>query len=291
VVRGVANLLDPHSERPSRALGRLNFDRTALAGACAKPLLLLLPTRALRKLAHGAPNLWSWRSGMYRLSAGDDEVAEPVAGLPIDGAADRRARVETRRVLRHLVDELADGDDQLAVRALLRLASVETLLGDYDSARDGYERALTLAQALGERTLEADSVHGLADIARLQGDYDSAREGYERALTLAQALGDRTREATSVRGLAAIAGMQGDYDSAREGYQRALTLAQALGDRTREAAGSAGLGRVATAQGERDQARRRLRRAATIYRQLGMRVDERRVAALLKALDVPAAGG
>ncbi len=46
---GVASLLDPHSERPSRALGRLNFNRTALAEACPKPLVMLLPTWALRE--------------------------------------------------------------------------------------------------------------------------------------------------------------------------------------------------------------------------------------------------
>ena len=319
---GVANLLDPHGERPSRALGRLNFNRTTLAEACPKPLVLLLPTWAMRELTHGAPDLWSWRSGMYRLGATGEEIAELVAGLPADDA-DRRARGEARRVLRHLVDE--PWDESLALRALLRLGYVESLLDDYHAARTHYDRALTLARALGDRTLEADSLRGLADIARMHGDYDAARERYDRALTLARALGDRTLEARSLRrladidrmqgdddtarerydraltlattlgdrtleadslvGLAEIARVQGDYDAARERYDRALTLATTLGDRSREAAALLGLGRVAAAQREQAQARRHLRRAATIYRQLGQWDDEQYVTTLLATLE------
>jgi tetratricopeptide (TPR) repeat protein len=250
-VSGVANLLDPHGEQPSRALGRMNFNRTTLAEACPKPLLLLLPTWAMRELAHGAPDLWSWRSGMYALIAGGKEVAELVAGLPVDGAADRRERGETRRVLRHLVDELADRDEPLALRALLRLGRVESLLGDYDAARERYQRGLDIATTLGDRTREADNLRGLADIARMQGDYAAARERYDRALNVATTLGDRAREADSLRGR----------------------------------------GRVAAAQGERAEGRRHLRRAATLYRQLGQRNAEQHVKALLEGLEDGAPSG
>ena len=118
---------------------------------------MLLPTWALRELARGAPDLWSWRSGMYRLIAGGEEVAEFVAGLPIDGAADRRERGETRRVLRHLVDEPSGDDERLALRALLRLAHVEALLGDNVAARERYDQALAIATTLGDRPAKRQS--------------------------------------------------------------------------------------------------------------------------------------
>lgn len=205
VVRGAADLVDPHGERPNRALGRLNFNRTTLANVCRKPLLLLLPTWALRELARGAPDLWSWRSGMYRLGGGCEELAELVASLPIDGAADRRARGATRRVLRQLLAELVNGDERLALAALLRLGRVETLLGEYDAARKHYARSLTIATTLNDPTSEVRSVLGIAEIARIQGDYDDARERYDHAFTLATSLDDGASETTSLLGLAEIA--------------------------------------------------------------------------------------
>jgi tetratricopeptide (TPR) repeat protein len=224
---------------------------------------------------------------MYRLGGGCEELAELVASLPIDGAADRRARGATRRVLRQLLAELVNGDERLALAALLRLGRVETLLGEYDAARKHYARSLTIATTLNDPTNEANSLLGLADIARRQGDYGDARASYDRALTLATTISNRTNETHSLLGLADVARRQGDHDVARELYDQALTIATTLDEPNN---GLVGLGRVAAARGERARAWLSLRRAATIYRQLGQREDERNVMALLEELDDSASG-
>jgi len=144
----------------------------------------------MRELVRCAPDLWSWRSGLYRLGASAAEVGELVAQLPVDVAADLRTRGETRRVLRHLVDELAGADERLELAALRRLGRVESLLGDYGEATDRFERALQIATT-GDPSAQANSLLGLADTALMQGDYEQATTRYEHALQIATTLGDR----------------------------------------------------------------------------------------------------
>ncbi|MBA3747858.1 MAG: tetratricopeptide repeat protein, partial [Solirubrobacterales bacterium] len=274
LVRGADAVLDPHGERSSAAFARLNFNRSSLAVACPKPLVLLLSTWAMRELVRSAPDLWSWRSGLYRLGASAEEVGDLLASLPVDAAADVRSRRETRRVLRHLAGELEGADERLELEALLRLGRVESLLGDYDAATEHYDRALQIATGLGNRTTEANSLLGLADIARMLGDLDAATEHYDRALQIATGLGDRTTEANSLLGLADIALMRGDLDAATEHLDRALQIAKGLGQRTNEANSLLGLANIARMRGDYDTATEHYDRALQIATGLGQRTNE-----------------
>ena len=80
LVEGAEHLLDPKGEQRSRAFGELNFRRTALGEACPKPLVFLVPQWAVRELVRSAPDLWSWRSGLYRLRGDADDIGQALAG-------------------------------------------------------------------------------------------------------------------------------------------------------------------------------------------------------------------
>ncbi len=195
-VEGVERLLDPKGESPSPAVARLNLRRTELGEACPKPLVFLLARWALRELTRSAPDLWAWRSGLYRLRGDPHEIEEALEGLVTDPSGEQRTRRMSRRVLRHLLDEVPGDDAALRHRVLLELAGVEVDFGSYEEADGYYHRALDIATELGDRRGESYSLQGLAHTARLRGRYEEADGYYHRAETLFRQLG-LTADATA----------------------------------------------------------------------------------------------
>ena len=76
----------------------------------------------------------------------------------------------------------------------------------------------------------AERQRGYGDVARRRGEYDAARERYERAEELFAAAGDRGGLAAAVRGRAQAAHFDGDYEVAYEAASRAFAIAAALDD-------------------------------------------------------------
>ena len=76
----------------------------------------------------------------------------------------------------------------------------------------------------------AERQRGYGDVARRRGEYDAARERYERAEELFAAAGDRGGLAAAVRGRAQAAHFDGDYEVAFEAASRASAIAAALDD-------------------------------------------------------------
>ncbi|MEO8382804.1 MAG: hypothetical protein ABI779_24310 [Acidobacteriota bacterium] len=52
---------------PDEVLRALNLQRELLRNGISRPVVLWLPEEALRLIARGAPDFWSWRSGIFRL--------------------------------------------------------------------------------------------------------------------------------------------------------------------------------------------------------------------------------
>jgi tetratricopeptide (TPR) repeat protein len=60
------------------------------------------------------------------------------------------------------------------------------------AAQANFEKALVLAQSIGERVQERRAVRGLAAACKLQGRYQEAIGYYERVLLISQAMGEFT---------------------------------------------------------------------------------------------------
>lgn len=76
----------------------------------------------------------------------------------------------------------------------------------------------------------AERQRGYGDVARRRGEYDAARERYERAEQLFAAAGDRAGLAAAVRGRAQAAHFDGDYEVALEAASQAYAIAAEVGD-------------------------------------------------------------
>ncbi len=68
--------------------------------------------------------------------------------------------------------------------------------GDYDSARIWYQRCIDASAGLNQEEVGV-ALHGLATIDLNKGDYDAAREKFEKAMKIMQQIGDQAGEAST----------------------------------------------------------------------------------------------
>jgi tetratricopeptide (TPR) repeat protein len=96
-------------------------------------------------------------------------------------------------------------------------------------ARRCFERALAIAENLGDEAGRAPHLHGIAMCAKSEGDYPAAVAAYEQALALNRASGNVQGEAMTLDNLAMVARMQSDFAAARRFDQASLRLAEEHG--------------------------------------------------------------
>jgi len=155
--------------------------------------------------------------------------------------------------------------------------------GDYDTAHNRYQQALTIFEELGNRANMATSYHQLGMLAQDRGDYDTAHNRYQQALTIFEELGNRAGMATSYHQLGMLAQDRGDYDTAHKLYEQSLHIEEELGNRAGIATTHGQLGVLAQDRGDYDTARTQYQRALAIFEELGNRVN---IAKVRRSLDI-----
>jgi tetratricopeptide (TPR) repeat protein len=149
------------------------------------------------------------------------------------------------------IDLLKDGPPCIElVRLYEEAASLYMHTGDNMLAIYAAEKALRLAERLGEASA-ASRAHGIfGRVFGRIGDSERARENLERSVELAR----ETDPAEAVRALFALGYhheiSEADYDAAREAYQRALELATEIGDLPSQVEVHAALGQLSVYAGD-----------------------------------------
>ena len=151
------------------------------------------------------------------------------------------------------------------------LGALAQVRGDYNTAHDRYQQALTIFKALGDRASTATTHHNLGILAQLRGDYNTARKLYEQSLHIKEELGDRAGTAATYGQLGILAQVRGDYNTARKLYEQSLRIKEELGDRAGTARTYHALGTLAQVRGDYDTARKLYQQALTIFEELGDR--------------------
>ncbi|MGW2214065.1 ATP-binding protein, partial [Nonomuraea sp. NPDC001684] len=178
--------------------------------------------------------------------------------------------------LHHAAATAARHQHDLAAEAnaLLHLADIRGLTGEYAQATDLGERALTLYEQLGDRHGQANALQVLGQVRLRVGEYAQAADLSERALALYAQLGDRLGQANALQVLGQVRRLAGEYAQAADLSERALALSEQLGDRHGQADALQVLGRVRLLAGEYAHAADLSERALALYEQLGNRFGQ-----------------
>ena len=165
------------------------------------------------------------------------------------------------------------GDASVRAKALVALAAMEWMLGDYRHAVPALEEALRLYGALDDRLGVAESLNFLGSIAAQRGDVDRARVLLTEALDAWHGTDAKRTAFESLDGLMANLGSlslhEGEYGEARRRFQEALAVAQELGDELRVAEHLFELGRTASAEDDHAAAEALFDQALPVARRLG----------------------
>ena len=116
---------------------------------------------------------------------------------------------------------------------LANLGVVYRALGRHAEALDLQQRAVELATAMAEPSVECELRNELGATLRAVGEIDTAIREHRRALALAISLLERIQEAEAHRGLAKALGER-DRDAALWHWHQALTIHTELGVRAAE---------------------------------------------------------
>jgi DNA-binding SARP family transcriptional activator len=158
--------------------------------------------------------------------------------------------------------------------ALIDLATIRRLGGDYPGAVRDARRALDHYRSAGNRLGEANALTMLAKALSRSGGYEESKPLAAEALAAYRELGDRPGEAGALVELGIARGMTSDFRAALELLGEALDRYRALGDRPGEAYAMRILGIAHGRVGDFAGARRLLGGALRRYRELGTRLGE-----------------
>lgn len=165
------------------------------------------------------------------------------------------------------------GDSVGVAAALGNIGAGLFIAGTRDSAMYYLTRAVTIADAAGDRRTALNATDVMGSMARDAGDLRHARELYERALARRAAIGDIRGACAEHNNLGLIFEALGDASAASAHYEQAFALAHAHGLDEPEAAALINLGNLAAADGRFAESIRRYDSALRIYRATNAEAD------------------
>jgi tetratricopeptide (TPR) repeat protein len=162
------------------------------------------------------------------------------------------------------------GDRRSEGRALIKLSSLDTHEGRFDSARASLDAALAIAHELKDRRMQSDAHKWLGAVDWYIQRVGEARGHLELALALARETGDRHREGSLLGNLAGLyLQEEGNFDDSRSHFEASLAVARQVGNRELECSTLYNLGVLHGTQREFDEALVVLEAALLLARDLG----------------------
>ena len=108
---------------------------------------------------------------------------------------------------------------------LMETGMVHGAVGDVDSARTSYQKALQIKQQESDLYTQADILNNLAVLYHQIGEYELASETFESGLVCARKSRNRRTEALIMTGLGDLYTETDEFDAAAQAYQQAETIA------------------------------------------------------------------
>ncbi|WP_247730027.1 ATP-binding protein [Halovivax limisalsi] len=176
------------------------------------------------------------------------------------------------------------GDETERARALQGIGSAKFRLGEITDAEEPIETAIATWKNLGNEHELATAFNALGAVRMRTGDEAGAADAFTDSLERFEEIGHRRGQSTALNNLGLITDLRGDPKRAREYYEDGLEIARALDDAQNQANLLINLGSIDVELGRLDGAIEHSREAIELAESIGDR------GGLAAALDVQAGG-
>ncbi|WP_338846021.1 tetratricopeptide repeat protein [Massilia sp. W12] len=253
----------PDPAQADRRMGAWNIQRESCAASIPVPMLCWLRAPRLRALATRAPDLWSWKRGLY-VFCEEDEAKPQSAGLldvirpnhkVIDNRSGQDKQARLAEIQQYLAQTGEEAGDALRWNLLYEQADLLIKLGQPDAAlRLLRDELLPLARQ--DQRQYAFTMGQIADVLQARGEWDEAlRIRREEELPVYTALGDQRARAVTMDNIADVLQARGEWDEAlRIRREEELPVYTALGDQRARAVTMDKIADDLQARGEWDEA-------------------------------------
>jgi tetratricopeptide (TPR) repeat protein len=174
----------------------------------------------------------------------------------------------------HFKDKPLLSEPKTHILVLESLGLAYTDLGQVEKAIQYYEKALAIAQEMGERKREGTNVGSLGLAYWYLDQAEKAIQYYEKALAIAQEIGDRRNEGVWLGNLGIAYSSLGQFEKAIEYYRKALDIDQEIGSRRGEGTNLGNLGIAYSSLGRFEKAIEYYQKALDIDQEIGNRRGE-----------------
>src|SRR5271157_1413421 len=146
-------------------------------------------------------------------------------------------------------------DTQIIPVVQSELGITHRSMGDNETAKDLYEKALAIWKERGNLTWQADILNNLGVLHHLGGDYEQAAVAFEQGLECARRSGYLRSEALLLTSLGDLYAELGEFEIARHAYEKAEDIARQIADQFLLTYSLLSQAAVARASGTFDRAR------------------------------------
>jgi tetratricopeptide (TPR) repeat protein len=153
-------------------------------------------------------------------------------------------------------------------RILGTIARAEVVLGDTESARSHYEKALSDCPLSDERERSA-TLSNLGILEAHQGDMERALQLWQQSLEIKERIGDVKGKAATLHEMAGVVAQQGDMERALQLWQQSSEIKERIGDVQGKAATLDAMAGVVAQQGDTERALQLWQQSLEIEERIG----------------------
>jgi tetratricopeptide (TPR) repeat protein len=265
LISGLENSIDVIGEYPE-ILVNMNMERDDYPRILPYPIVLLLPSYAVTRMARYAPDFWDWKSTEVQLKKGkmnrvnksknivtassttvyvttidtctgctqdrfESEKAKAKRIEMVYNAIHNATKETTNSRLNFLKKMLSKNPDSTTYRARLlhQLGDEYRYIYNNTEAEKAYQSALDIYRDSPSLLDKSSSLSGLAEIYELQGKYLESLDLWQKSLVIQIEIGDQLGQAISLCHLSKIHEKQGDLSKSLDYSEQALQINMKIG--------------------------------------------------------------
>ncbi|HTB07307.1 MAG TPA: tetratricopeptide repeat protein [Bacteroidia bacterium] len=141
--------------------------------------------------------------------------------------------------------------------------------GEYPKALDYFLKALNIAEAMGDKQLQASILDNLGNVFKLQSDYPKALDYYLKAMKIDEEIGNKNGNAAELGNIGILYEEEGDYAKALDYDLRAIKISEETGNKNAIAADLGNIGVVYQDQGNKLKALDYYQKALKMAEEIG----------------------